>query len=510
MLRRINKNNNGYVKAFCAAAICAVALSGCASFKATEDSIQQANSEASESFDRLAEKRVSGAVTRHTSAKLGGQEITIEPQSDLPPVFNTTFSYLSVGERLSPMLSEIARRTGMSVTVQPSLKAQLDRAERPMSLEWSGTLKGLFDYIANNRDIYWRYNAGVVHFYKTDTQVFNVFLPSGKRSVSSNISLSSTGGGSTGGGDGGGSGEVSVSGTASIDAYEALTKAVELIVSQGDPEIKGVVRADPTLGTLTVSSTPDVLRQVAQFVKTTNDRFAQNVLINVRVLNLSLKRDASRGISSDVVFDSLTRQLNARLVSPALLQPSVTPGQLIVGGAIGANGEVTGTNIIEALEQVGRVSIVTSGQIVAANGQPSPFQAANDITYVSGSTTSQAANVGQTTTIETDTLTVGFTANFLPLILGDNRIMLQYQINLSTLLSLDQIGTADALIQTPNIAKQTLHQQAFLRDGESIVLFGYEQERAAQTSRRGFSSASKAADGERNMLVIILEVFGGK
>ena len=166
--------------------------------------------------------------------------------------------------------------------------------------------------------------------------------------------------------------------------------------------------------------------------------------------------------------------------------------------------------ILQALEQVGDVSFLTSGQVVAANGQPSPLQVANEFTYLASSSTVSNATTGNITTLTPATKTVGFTANFLPMILGDNRIMLQYQINLSSLLSLNNVSSGGSSIQTPNIATQSLQQQAFVRDGQSIVLFGYEQERAASNWARFFPGISKDSNSDRTVMVIIMEVYGGK
>jgi len=480
-------------------------VSGCASLRTVNEKIDLTAGETKTALSDLDKMKRSGAISRFHAAKLSGNEIQVNNIARLPDNFDEPFSYLAINEKFSTQLSEISRRTDVKIVVQPAVKELIDKDDKATPLEWRGTLRGLLDYIAANRDIYWRYDQGAVIFYKTDSRTFNVHLPSGKRQVSSNIALQGISGGK---GSSGGSGTVSVSGSATIDAYDAITKSVNLMVSDGGGDASKSVIANPTLGTITVSATPAVLDKVGAYIQTLNERFAQNVLINVRVLNLTANKTITAGAQADLLYQSLTRQVSATLKTPSLYQPATTsPGQLIISGS---DGRTSGQNIIEALEEIGKVSVVTQGQVVAANGQPSPFQAVNDITYISGSTTSQAANVGQTTTVSTDTLSVGFTANFLPLILGDNRIMLEYELNISSLLSLTQVGTASAAIQTPNISKQTLQQQAYLRDGESIVLFGYEQERANQSLRRFFPGIAKTAGSDRTVMVIILEVWGGK
>lgn len=501
-----------------------LSMTACASLNQTSESIDNAEDDVKLANAQLATMRNSGAVVRYDHAKIGGTEIAVTKSDRLPEIFSRPFSFLTVNKRFPALLSEIGRRTGLKLVVQPGLDASSDTAQtnasaNNLSLEWQGDLRGLMDYIAATKDASWKFEDGKVVFFKTETRIFNVYLPAGKRAVSASISLSGaggTGGGAGGGGaTGGGDGTVSVSSNTEIDAYEAIAKSVELIVADGAAAAGAGTAAttsvvpNPTLGTITVTATPALLARVESYIDATNLRFAQNVLINVKVFNLTFNRGVSAGAQADLIYNNIASKYNVRLTTPTNIQPSSgTPGSIVVSD-IGTRFAGSGA-IIEALEQVGKVSFVTSGQVVAANGQPSPLQVANDITYVSGSTTTQTANVGATTTRETDTLTVGFTANFLPLILGDNRIMLQYQLNLSSLLALDQIGEADSLIQIPSIAKQTLQQQAFVRDGEAIVLFGYEQERNAKNAQRFFPGISRSADTDRTMMVIVMEVYGGK
>jgi len=165
--------------------------------------------------------------------------------------------------------------------------------------------------------------------------------------------------------------------------------------------------------------------------------------------------------------------------------------------------------VVQALSQFGNVALQTQGQVLAVNGQPSPIQVANEINYLASSASTQTANVGTTTTLVPGTKVVGFTANFLPMILGDNRILLQYQLQLSQLTALTQVSSAGSLIQTPQISTQSLQQQAFVRDGQSIVLFGFDQTRDSIGSAASMSGASKAAHSERQMVVIVIQVNAG-
>jgi type IVB pilus formation R64 PilN family outer membrane protein len=485
-------------------------LSGCASQKLANDTIASTEAKASSAQDSFLRMKQSGSVIRVNQAKLAGSTISIKKTAPIPPVFSTKFYYNSASATSDVILQDIGRRTGFKIEIQRQSQqpGNQSQSQAPTlysnSIEWNGTLSGLLDHVTTKMDRSWSYKDGVVSIFKTQTRTFNVYLPSGKKSISSSISLS---------GSGSSTGTVSVASTSMVDPYGSLLQSITAIVNEGAESSSSStnnVVTNEALGLVTVTATPPQLDRIATIINSINERFAQNVLIGVKVYNLTLSNEFNLGASLDLAYQGVTKKLSADLNPAALLAPDTgTPGQLIFSKDPSAKFGGSSA-ILQALESLGKVSFVTSGQVIAANGQPSPLQVANEFTFLASSTTTQTANVGATTTLTPGTKTVGFTANFLPLILGDNRILLQYQINLSSLLSLNSISSGDSTIQIPNISTQSLQQQAFLKDGQSIVLFGFEQERSANNGRNGISAISTATSSNRNLMVIVLEVYGGK
>jgi len=90
--------------------------------------------------------------------------------------------------------------------------------------------------------------------------------------------------------------------------------------------------------------------------------------------------------------------------------------------------------------------------------------------------------------------------------LPDNRIMLQYQINTSTLSGLKTITSGGSSIQAPEISSQSLQQQAYLKDGQAIILFSFEQDRSQNGSTYGFTNISGAGSKNRSMTAVIIQV----
>jgi len=144
------------------------------------------------------------------------------------------------------------------------------------------------------------------------------------------------------------------------------------------------------------------------------------------------------------------------------------------------------------------------------------LQIGSQITYLAGTETIERGTntIGGTrldTRLVTGRLNVGLTANFLPQALGDNRVLLQYQLSSRALAGMATMVSADGNpIQLPTVNSQTLQQQALVRDGEAIVLFGIEQNANSYTGSQSLPlNYGRDASQDRTLRVIIMQIFGG-
>ena len=436
------------------------------------------------------------------------------------------------------------------------------------NFEHHGSVKALLDTLATKGNVSWRFNAQTqsIEYFRFETKTYSVFLPPGVKSVSAGISLAGVSGagsiassanvsqGPSGTQSGSGAGNVSVSQTLNINPWGSIMDGVRAILNegQGTSSMNGGANnwpsaypsassagfnlsgaplgsaavpsnalgygaanaswtpsaiANPELGMITVTAKPLTLERVQRYIASVNERFAHNVMIDVKIFSVALDEQNSAGLGLNAFYSSLT-QTGAHISSPSPLQAGVdTPGILTLTPPSGSSRWSGSSLVVQALSQWGKVALQRQGQVLAVNGQPSPIQVANEISYVASSTTTNAPNVGSSVTQNTGSKVVGFTANFLPLILGDNRILLSYQMQISSLAS--PLTPNAQGIQTPNIASQSLQQQAFVQDGQAIVLFGYDEKRDGVDSANTIAGYSKSNSQSRQMMVIVLQINTG-
>ncbi|NEX63369.1 type II secretion system protein GspD [Noviherbaspirillum galbum] len=517
-----------------------LALCGCSTVKEIQQDVRDKRDTATEAISSMQGKATTGAVWRTAQPKLTGEEIKVVAEEKLPDVFLKTFPYTTPGQSMTSIFEDISRIIGFKVIqtgAQTNNGAQggMMQANMPagqagvqMQVEWAGTLRGLLDFIAQKSGFAWRYAGGQVEFFNEETRFFQVYLPKAARSVSASISLSGAGGGGGGGGAGGAAGggggsggsqptgNVSVTSSQTIDSYASIVSGIQGIINEGTsanaqagmPQMQNrAVIANPELGMITVTARPAAMRRIAEYIEAINKRYARNVLVDVKVYNVNMSKEANAGFSANVLYQRLNRYGFA-LQGPGNLQPQSTPG-LMQLSSTDPNNRFNGSTVLaQALQGLGEVSLVTSGTVNAVNGHPAPLQVADEITYAATSSVAQTVNAGTATAITPASRVVGFTANFIPQILGDNRILLEYQMTISSM-QISQFTSGGATIQLPKVSSQSLQQQAFLRDGQTLVLFGFDQTRSSNDNSASPSSYSVSSRQERSMTVILMQVFGG-
>lgn len=561
--------SNSYLKRFVlrsvSLATAAAMLAGCAG-QSTVDralgNVRESQRTAGDAIARAKEQATTAAVTRHKGPRLNGAEVvSLDASKQEPPILRSNFSYRSASQTFEGVMADVARSTGMAVrkvTPMSALNNSQSAGNSPGSaaalaaktpgFTWEGPLAGFLDQLGRSQDLYWKFDERrhEVVFFREETRSFNVFVPTGEKAVSASIALAGAGGsgsGGSGGGGGGGSagggsssssGNVSVTSSNNINAFESVVMGVRGFVLQdqlasaqpgvanasagalgmtgagnrsgagSNTQMQGVI-ANEGLGMITVTASPPTLDRIQSYIENLNQRFARNVYIGVRVYNLTVDDEAVNGVSIQAALANLEGSRSASVRPSGLAAPSSgTPGQFSLRlQNAGSSVDV----VAQALSTFGQVSTKFRAQVIAANGQPAPFQVADDQTFLESSTTTVVANVGVSTTLQPGTRTVGLTGNFLPLVLNDNRILLQYQLNLSSM-TLTEVRSGNSVIQTPRISRQALQQQAFVEDGESLVLFGFEQQRNVYDNSQGLLTVSNRGTTSRTMVVIVMDVYG--
>lgn len=561
------KNDRRARRIACGLLASTLALQGCSTIQETESNAKKAREQTRRILDERTAQGAPAGVTRLAGPRIAGREIKLVKKEALPDIFEAEIGYASHGtQRLAEVLEELGSRTGLAIsateiaaTSRSGQAAQASQgSEQPIAgyvqVEFSGKVRSLFDDLAQRAGASWRYvkSSNSVQFYRFETRTYPMHLPSGAKSLQAAISLSSTslssgGGGSAGGASGaggssggaGGGGNVSVTQSQVIDPWTSIMASVQAILGANQDTtttgravpamtasaggaasssanklsatgLDGFATAAPELGIVTVTARPHSQARIAALLHSINQRFARNLLIDVTIYNVSMTKEETAGVSMDLVY----RRLNGNgvgVAGAAPLQPANgQPGRITLSFSDPASRLAGSSMVAEALQSVGNVALYKKGQFMAVNGQPSPFQVVDDEEYNTSVSATQTANVGTQLATQKAVLTTGLTGNVLPLILGDNRILLQYQMEISAVSNMNPAVVNGILTYSPKRSRQSFQQQAFLKDGDAIVLFGYDSGGDEAAGQVSLSGGSKRGRGDRTMSVIVMQVFGGQ
>lgn len=390
-----------------------------------------------------------------------------------------------------------------------------------------GTLHGLLDMAAARFGVYWKYDAGTIVFFYTDTRVYQVTAIPGDSRLDTSVISGATntggssgsggGGGGSGGGGGGGGGtggggtpsvssdnSTNIGMTAQLSVYSGLQAAIKAMLSPA-----GSVLASPATGSIAVTDTPDVLERVGEFMDQQNRVLSRQVLVNITVLSVTLSADDSYGINWTAVYQALGTRFNITNTFSSLIS-GVTPSQFSANVITPSSRASTTSAMISALSEQGTVRRKTSASVTTLNDQPVPVQVAEQQGYLAQISTTATLNVGTQTSLTAGTVTTGFNMTLLPHILDDGTVMMQFYTNLSSLASLDTFGVGSEQIQLPTVDTRNFLQRVAIKSGQTLVISGYEGN-ADQTSKQGVGTpdnyafgGGKSATRSREIIVILL------
>ncbi|MFH5255202.1 type II secretion system protein GspD [Burkholderia semiarida] len=537
----------------------AVALAGCAIRDVRNEQLQDVQT----ARDQANNVNPSRPIVRtHTSNWLRGEEIAAsKPQ---PAIFDKPIRYSYQAGSLSDLAARFTKQTGIPAIVDSSatdaavstlpvassaarlplgvpgaaggplppggfnelarggaaLPAGIPGAvawpstSAPSYLVYDGYVKGFLDVVNSHYGVWSAYKDGVITFFRSETRVFA--LPGLNEGGRLEGSISTGNGDSTGGSVSGGSSVGTSSGgnsassqkltmTADINPWKNLQTTAKAISGGGQ------VVADPDAGILTVTGTPPMCDRVEAWIKTLNATYAKRIEIDVHVYEVRLSREDNYGLDLALAYKSKSGHTSVGISGASVpkIQGTATP---FTFGANILSGPFAGTKgAIQALSSLGDVTTVLSKAGVTQNGKLMSLQDARQQGYVPQTQSTLASNVGSTTSMQSATLTTGFTSGFLPKLVNGN-ILIDFNLTLSQLIDMQTFPpgctAGQSCVQTPTTQNTQLQQSVTLKPGDTLVLTGMQQ-KTLSTAGNGVGSPwvpllGGGADAQKNDTVIAI------
>ena len=448
----------------------------------------------------------------------------------------------------------------------PSLQAGTSSGEtflkKKIRVDWDGSLEGLLDYTASRFGLFWTYRDHVVSFGRTTTKIFRINAAPVMNIVSNSISdagmtgLSSIlmnqgaaggmgggsgmmGGGMTGGmggssmmGGGMGGGMTGEMGGSSMmgggmgggiggSGQNVSSFSISTVWSEISQSLKSILggRGNYSIaqsaGTITVTTTPRIMGEIAEYVHDLNNSLSRHVWLKVEVLDVNLTDQNANSFNLSAALSGLAK-------SGSIL----TTGQPGVFSLAGASPITTTTMtlpnsstnaVIHALSSLGKTSVATRSFVTTLNDQAVPVQNVQNIGYLMENLAG-IAGIGQSTFTQNipGSVTVGFTMTLVPHLLDNKEMLLGVSIDDTNLNQMQTLTSGGGSIQLPNTSQRSFMQWVKLTSGQTAVIGGYEQTRRVfQQNGTGTPSNFYLGGGQNSQIVrdaiviLVTPVVGG-
>ncbi len=496
--------------AFCAlVATACFSLSGCELAEKTQGSIDKQKKEVQNSLDSTQNVRATTFDPLKVTNKVWGGNASLRMQRGMPlparyesnrGVTLVTSEPMSLEEVANAISSQTGIPVRMSALTIPGRSASASSSsssssssKNGMPVSYEGPLSGLLDRMSAFFGVSWRFDGSSIAVSRYETRIFSVEVMPGTHQINEGMeddenSSSSNSSGSGGSSSGSSTKAITQNSKVTMDLkyWDELTAVLNSIVGS-----QGSVVVSPTMGTVTITTTPEVMATVADYLSKENKRQARQIAINVTIysVNLTESEDFTTAFSAFLHKFSGIGGIDPIIggAAPAIASQSLIPSDLgslnlavIDGRRMGAR------NIFSALSAIGNTTTVASFPMTTLNNRPVSRRIGTDTTYIS-EVTQNTTSSSSTTTIATPTTSVvhdGFSLQITPRILDDGRILLQYSLSLIALQTMNTAGTGtDYTIDLPVTDNRIFIQQSMLRSGQTLVIGGVDEKKLAQNKQ---------------------------
>ncbi len=467
---------------------------------------------------------------------LGTNSVKISEGDALPAHLEEDDSVtLSIAQEaaLPALAQEITDVTGITVRLD-NLKAEDAIPTETVALNYTGKLSGLLNYLSNRYSVWWRYKSGIITFYTKETRVFNIYALPTETSISNSLSGATMG-------DGGGSSSSSLSSSANLALWDNIEQGLEQVVGEG-----AKLSFSRVAGTVTVTGSPFVIREAADWINKFNEKLSRQVAISVKVLLVSVNNTDNYGLDLAGVFGS--SNILADYTSPFTIASGSTTGA--AAGMLSmtllrpSSNWKNSSAVIQAFSSQGKTSLVTSASVTTLNNKVAPVQITTQQNYVSESNVSTSGSGSDRSVdvdMQTDTLNYGFMLEILPRILDHGRLIVMFSMNLTDLIALEKFSsdgqqsedgegsdeeTSDSedsssdegdtgdkdvtVVQLPKMQTRGFIQEIAMRSGSTLVLTGFEQVKNTTTTggigraKISILGGQAYSENTRDVMVILL------
>lgn len=430
----------------------------------------------------------------------------------------------AVGQDIQVVLKGLAASYGMSLDIEPEVTGVVTTTLHNV------TLREALASIVTPQGYTFEITNGVLRVggAKSLTRIFTLDYVALNRFGSSSTSVSrSIGGGvalggGMGGGGGGGGGSDMISSSSIADLWEEIKVSLEGLIfdevvrgeaasstaqiiggsSQVPPQAQGLgisssgagggggraytrasqgrrIIINPMAGTITVTAPPFKLNEVAAFIHAFESSVKRQVLIEAKIVDVSLTKESQFGID----WSSVIRLKNMNLGIGQTLSSATQSGVqfTLSGGGNQVNA------VLRALQTQGTVNVLSSPSVSTLNNQPAIMRVTTEEIIFTATRQPilgpNGGTIGFNNTVTPQQISVGIVLSVLPQIGADNTITMNVRPHVNGIVRTAVYTSDDGNSSSvPVLEERETDTMVSMRGGETVVIGGLMQNKISQNT----------------------------
>jgi type IVB pilus formation R64 PilN family outer membrane protein len=467
-------------------AVGVLALSGCSITKENDAAAEASVKSAQDMFDNNQVHKKTSLISKSDSLYLSNEVFEITNDVQLPSAFDKRVVYTTgVNESVVNTYGNVAKLAGQEISVSDGARVVIDEAGGMLSLgvaSYQGTFLQVLNQISNKYGLFWQYNEkdNNINIFAIETQVYELDAPLGAFKINNTVNSTSEASGDSGGSGGstaiGGSSQMNLA--YDVEAESPWSASVNTITNM--LSARGSMTDNPVEGYVTVIDNPNVQAKIAQYVKKINVKNNKKIAIRIDVYDVETTQTSDYGLDVNALVDVLGDEVNIVSNSSSIFNTDAKDAMSSITFSTGSGSDHDA--VFKALNTLGKTSEVTGATIYTISGQPAPIQSVLQTTYLASSTTTVNDGGDNTTTLEPGTVVTGYSMTVTPKIQSNNQILVNLNLQLSTLLDMITLKSEDTAqgeggetIQGPEIHSKNFLENMVLESGQSLLIAGFQE-----------------------------------
>lgn len=278
--------------------------------------------------------------------------------------------------------------------------------------------------------------------------------------------------GAQGGGGGGGGGGAAIS-----------------IITTLPPGVRGLFSINRQAGIILVTAFPEVIAKVAELLEAVEGTIQRQVLIQAKIVEVSLNDEFRYGINFDMLFGGAWKKTGNRRNPAAAIGQSMDANRALLPEIARDIKTVAGffqftlrtgdiEPIVEALSVQGDVNVISSPKVSTLNNQTAIIRVGQQKTFFSVSTTTSTGTSTTTSSnVDENTITVGVTLDVTPQISQDGFITMNIHPSVTEQVGETTVSTSTASATAPILNVRETDTVIRVKDGETIAIGGLMQDK---------------------------------